>query len=241
MIATVCPLCQFNLEAFQGRMRRTFGEPVDLTVGFFTQLVGLALGLDERALGLQTDAALATAGARRGRKEESMSTPDGDGSSAALPAKVGVYVCHCGQNIAAKVDVEGVVAFAAALPGVTVARNYKFMCSDPGQDLIQQDIRDGLVNRVVVASCSPLMHEATFRRATAGRWDQPLLLADGEHPRARELGDRRQRGRDRQGEVARRRCGAPRRPARASGTAPGSRSTPTCWSSAAESPGSTRR
>ncbi|MGZ4617328.1 MAG: CoB--CoM heterodisulfide reductase iron-sulfur subunit B family protein [Frankiaceae bacterium] len=53
VIATVCPLCQFNLEAFQGRMRRTFGEPVELNVGFFTQLVGLALGLDERALGLR--------------------------------------------------------------------------------------------------------------------------------------------------------------------------------------------
>ncbi len=95
-----------------------------------------------------------------------MSGPNGPRSQAALPAKVGVYVCHCGHNIAAKVDVERVVAFAAALPGVAVARDYKFMCSDPGQELIQQDIRDGLVNRVVVASCSPLMHGATFRRAT---------------------------------------------------------------------------
>ena len=95
-----------------------------------------------------------------------MSGPDGDRRDAALPAKVGVYVCHCGHNIAAKVDVERVVSFAASLPGVAVARDYKFMCSDPGQDLIKQDIRDGLVNRVVVASCSPLMHGATFRRAT---------------------------------------------------------------------------
>ena len=55
-----------------------------------------------------------------------------------------------------------------------MARNYKFMCSDPGQDLIQQDIRDGLVNRVVVASCSPLMHEATFRRATAAGGISPF-------------------------------------------------------------------
>ena len=95
-----------------------------------------------------------------------MSGPDADRSPAALPAKVGVYVCHCGHNIAAKVDIDRVVAFAASLPGVSVARDYKFMCSDPGQELIQQDIRDGLVNRVVVASCSPLMHGATFRRAT---------------------------------------------------------------------------
>jgi heterodisulfide reductase subunit B len=52
VVATVCPLCQFNLEAFQGQMSRTFGEPVDITVGFFTQLLGLALGLDERTLGI---------------------------------------------------------------------------------------------------------------------------------------------------------------------------------------------
>ncbi|MFA5785965.1 MAG: CoB--CoM heterodisulfide reductase iron-sulfur subunit A family protein [Actinomycetota bacterium] len=82
--------------------------------------------------------------------------------------KVGVYVCHCGLNIAGKVDIDQTVEFAKTLPFVTVAREYKFMCSDPGQEMIQQDIRDGLINRVVVASCSPLMHEGTFRRATAG-------------------------------------------------------------------------
>ncbi len=81
--------------------------------------------------------------------------------------KVGVYVCHCGINIAGKVDVAATIEFAKKLPLVTVARDYKFFCSDPGQEIIQQDIRDGTVNRVVVASCSPLMHEVTFRRATA--------------------------------------------------------------------------
>ena len=81
--------------------------------------------------------------------------------------KIGVYVCHCGLNIAGRVDVEAVVEFASTLPNVTVARDYKFMCSDPGQELIEHDIHDGLVNRVVVASCSPLMHESTFRKATA--------------------------------------------------------------------------
>jgi heterodisulfide reductase subunit A len=80
---------------------------------------------------------------------------------------VGVYVCHCGINIAGKVDVAATIEFAKKLPLVTVARDYKFFCSDPGQEIIQQDIRDGTVNRVVVASCSPLMHEPTFRRATA--------------------------------------------------------------------------
>lgn len=80
--------------------------------------------------------------------------------------KIGVYVCDCGINIAGKVDVPATVEFAKDLPFVTVTREYKFMCSDPGQNLISEDLRSGLVNRVVVASCSPLMHEETFRRAT---------------------------------------------------------------------------
>lgn len=81
--------------------------------------------------------------------------------------RVGVYICHCGQNIAPKVDVEKVVEFAAGLPHVTVARHYKFMCSDPGQDHIIKDVNESGVNRVVVASCSPRMHERTFRNACA--------------------------------------------------------------------------
>jgi len=90
--------------------------------------------------------------------------------------KVGVYVCHCGINIAAKVDISEAVAFAKDLPYVTVAKDYKFMCSDPGQEIIQKDLRDGLIDRVVVASCSPLMHEPTFRRATAEGGGNPFLF-----------------------------------------------------------------
>jgi heterodisulfide reductase subunit A len=81
--------------------------------------------------------------------------------------KIGVYVCHCGTNIAATVDVEAVRSYAEGLPGVKVARAYKYMCSDPGQELIKEDIRANGLERVVVASCSPNLHEATFRRATA--------------------------------------------------------------------------
>jgi heterodisulfide reductase subunit A len=77
----------------------------------------------------------------------------------------GVYVCHCGTNIAGKVDVKGVVEYAKTLEGVVLARDYTYMCSDPGQDLIKQDIHQFGLNRVVVASCTPLMHEPTFRRA----------------------------------------------------------------------------
>ena len=79
--------------------------------------------------------------------------------------KTGVYVCHCGTNIAATVDVGAVAEFAGGLEGVSIARDYTYMCSDPGQDLIKQDIKELGLNRIVVASCSPLMHEPTFRRA----------------------------------------------------------------------------
>jgi heterodisulfide reductase subunit A len=79
--------------------------------------------------------------------------------------RTGVYVCRCGTNIAAKVDVEEVAKHARSLDGVKLAREYSYMCSDPGQGLIQQDIQDHGLNRIVVAACSPLMHESTFRRA----------------------------------------------------------------------------
>jgi len=81
--------------------------------------------------------------------------------------RIGVFICHCGTNIAGRVNVSEVVAFASQLDNVIVAREYKFMCSDPGQELIRQAIREHNLNRVVVASCSPLMHEPTFRGVTA--------------------------------------------------------------------------
>ncbi len=80
-----------------------------------------------------------------------------------MAPRIGVYICHCGINIAATVDTEAVAEYAARLPHVVVARDYMYMCSDPGQEMIQQDIRDYDLNRVVVASCSPRMHETTFR------------------------------------------------------------------------------
>jgi heterodisulfide reductase subunit A len=81
------------------------------------------------------------------------------------PSRIGVFVCHCGTNIAGKVDVEAVAQYAAELPGVVTAETYQYMCSDPGQDLLKEKIKEPGLNRVVVASCSPLMHELTFRRA----------------------------------------------------------------------------
>ncbi len=79
--------------------------------------------------------------------------------------RIGVYICNCGTNIAKVVDCDAVVQAASALPGVTVARSYKYMCSNPGQEMIAQDIEDEGLERIVVAACSPRMHEPTFRRA----------------------------------------------------------------------------
>jgi heterodisulfide reductase subunit A len=90
--------------------------------------------------------------------------------------KIGVYVCHCGTNIAGTVDVEDVVRFAQTLPDVVVARNYSYMCSDPGQALITDDIEKIGLNRVVVASCSPRMHEPTFRKTLNGAQLNPYFL-----------------------------------------------------------------
>jgi len=79
--------------------------------------------------------------------------------------RIGVYICHCGVNIAATVNVEEVAEAAGRLPDVLAARHYVYMCSQPGQALIKEDIRNLRLNRVIVASCSPRMHEPTFRRA----------------------------------------------------------------------------
>ncbi len=82
-----------------------------------------------------------------------------------MATRIGFYICHCGTNIAGKVQTDQVAAFARGLNNVVVARDYKFMCSDPGQDMIQKDIRELGLNRVVVASCSPRLHEKTFQSA----------------------------------------------------------------------------
>ena len=82
-----------------------------------------------------------------------------------MALQIGFYICHCGINIAFKVRVAEVAAFVRKLPNVVVARDYKFMCSDPGQEMIEKDIRELGLTRVVVASCSPRLHEKTFQGA----------------------------------------------------------------------------
>ena len=79
--------------------------------------------------------------------------------------RIGVYICNCGTNIAKVVDCEAIRQSLSKMPNVVVARTYKYMCSNPGQEMIVENIRKHDLNRVVVAACSPRMHERTFRKA----------------------------------------------------------------------------
>jgi len=81
--------------------------------------------------------------------------------------RIGVFVCHCGINIAGVVDIEAVKKAVASYPGVAFARDYTYMCSEPGQDLFRKACTSGEVDGIVVASCSPRLHEATFRHTAA--------------------------------------------------------------------------
>ena len=101
--------------------------------------------------------------------------------------RIGFYICHCGTNIAGKVAVEEVAAFIRTLKNVVVGRDYKFMCSDPGQEMIQKDIRELGLNRVVVASCSPRLHPTM---GAAMNWHRPVTnmvspICRAENPRTR--------------------------------------------------------
>jgi heterodisulfide reductase subunit A len=89
--------------------------------------------------------------------------------------RVGIYVCHCGMNIAGTINVKEVVEYSKTLPHVVEANEYVFMCSAPGQDVIKEGVKRG-VNRVVVAACSPSMHEPTFRAAITEAGLNPYLL-----------------------------------------------------------------
>jgi len=89
--------------------------------------------------------------------------------------RLGVFICHCGENIAGTVDVDAVTKAAARLPGVAHAEHYRYMCSDPGQKLLIAAIEKEHLTGVVVAACSPAMHEATFRNAAVQGGLNPYL------------------------------------------------------------------
>ncbi len=203
-----------NIDLYQAEVNRRFHTDFKIPILFFTQLVGLAFGMDAKALGIGSEVVSSPARPRqdrhrgagsRGRRREAV------GAGAAKPRlpkakkgpelpmprchatrrpgderradrtsreKVGVYVCHCGSNIAGTVDVEAVRDWAAetlAGHGVVIARDNKFMCSSTGQELIEKDIAELGLTRVVVAACSPHMHEKTFRGACARAGLNPYL------------------------------------------------------------------
>jgi heterodisulfide reductase subunit A len=90
--------------------------------------------------------------------------------------RIGVYICHCGSNIAGTVNTKEVAEYIKGLPAVVMAKDYIYMCSDPGQNMIKEDIKNLGLNRVVVASCSPTLHEHTFRQACRDAGLNPYLF-----------------------------------------------------------------
>ena len=90
--------------------------------------------------------------------------------------RIGVYICHCGSNIAGVIDTQEVAEFAASLPGVVRATDTLYACADSGQNLIKEDIEKYHLNRVVIGACSVRMHEPTFRAAVAEAGLNPFLM-----------------------------------------------------------------
>lgn len=90
--------------------------------------------------------------------------------------RVGVFVCHCGLNIAGTVDVKQVVEYAKTIPDVVVVKENRYTCADPGQEEIRKAIKEYKLNRVVVAACSPRMHEPTFRKTLGDAGLNPYVF-----------------------------------------------------------------
>jgi len=107
-----------------------------------------------------------------------MTGDNGTGGNGSKPEelRIGVYVCHCGSNIAGVIDPEDVAEYAAGLPGVVRSINTPYACADSGQTLIREDIEKHDLNRVVVSACSPKMHEPTFRAVVAEAGLNPFLM-----------------------------------------------------------------
>ncbi len=109
-------------------------------------------------------------------KHEAGKPGDEKRDAATSEPRVGVYVCHCGGNISDVVDVERVIAEAGKLPGVVISRTNSFMCSDPGQNMVLEDIKNGLVDQVVVAACTSSLHHTTFGSLLTRGGVNPYLL-----------------------------------------------------------------
>ncbi len=100
------------------------------------------------------------------QQETKMQKPAPVGSTTKQEARIGVFICHCGTNIAGSMDINAVQEYSKTIPNVAYVDNYKYMCSMPGQAVINKAIKDNKLTGVVVAACSPRLHEPTFRTAT---------------------------------------------------------------------------
>lgn len=116
-------------------------------------------------------------------RDESLSAGGGNGNGSAAKVRIGVFICHCGGNISDVVDVQRVAAAIGRLPDVVLSTTHMFMCSDPAQVMVEEKIRELKLNRVIVAACSPSLHELTFRRCLARAGLNPYLF---EHVNVRE-------------------------------------------------------
>jgi len=90
--------------------------------------------------------------------------------------RIGVFICHCGLNIAGVIDIDELVEYSRTLPNVVYVKDNRYTCADPGQDEIRKGIKEYNLNRVVVAACSPRMHEPTFRRCVAEAGLNPYVF-----------------------------------------------------------------
>lgn len=90
--------------------------------------------------------------------------------------RIGVFICHCGTNIAATVDVKAVAEALSHEPGVVFATDYQYMCSESGQSILRNAIKEYKLTGAVICSCSPRMHEATFRRAASMEGLNPYMV-----------------------------------------------------------------
>ncbi len=94
----------------------------------------------------------------------------------AEPMRVGVFVCHCGSNIAGTIDIKQLVEYAKTIPDVVLVKENRYTCADPGQEEIRKAIKEHNLNRVVVAACSPRMHEPTFRKTVSEAGLNPFVF-----------------------------------------------------------------
>ncbi len=181
MILCMCPMCQLNLDAYQSRVNGHFGAEFKLPIIFFTQLMGIAFGIAPEKLGFGKEivaawpvieARLSQAAVGR-RLKKLLAERD---RRQTWPRSWASTCVTAAATSPARSTWKEVARWAGeTIDGVVVARDYKFMCSSLGQQMIEEDIKKKGLTGVVVAACSPHLHEKTFRRACENAELNPYL------------------------------------------------------------------